>query len=147
MDQADAQGTRGVEALARREERPSVRLADLGDHERADHRGQDAEARLRETETRTRLGDYEVTHRAEAHAAAERRAVDAGDDRHRAPINCVEHLRHDHRILLVLLLGQTQAGAHPGHVRAGAEGRPGASQDDGAQLIGWLIGQLSKSLA
>ena len=47
VDEADAQRAHGVEAPAAREQRSRVRLADLGDDERADDRGQDAQAASR----------------------------------------------------------------------------------------------------
>ena len=65
--------------------------------------GQDPEPRLGEPEPRPRLGDDEVAHRAQAHPAPERRALDARDDRHRARVDGLEHVGHRHRVLLVAL--------------------------------------------
>ena len=86
VDEADPLGPDGIEATTAREQRPGMRLADLGDDERGDDRRQDAQARLGEAELRAALGDDDVAHRAQAHPATERRAVDAGDDRHRAAV-------------------------------------------------------------
>ena len=76
----------------------------------------------------------EVGDRAEPHAAAERRAVDPGDDRHGAGVDGLEHVGHGHRVLLVALDVERHGGAHPGDVGAGAERRPVAREDDGAEL-------------
>ena len=43
---------------------------------------------------RAALGDDEVRHGAQAHPAAERRALDARDDRHRARVDGLEHVGH-----------------------------------------------------
>src|SRR5579872_1879912 len=70
VDQPDAQRAVGSEALARREQRACVRLPDLAQDERRDHRGNDTELGFRETEKRVIRGDDEVAHDNEPHAAA-----------------------------------------------------------------------------
>ena len=60
VDEPDPLGPHGVEPAAAGEQRPGVRLADLGDDERRDDRRQDPEPRLGEAEPRAGLGDDEV---------------------------------------------------------------------------------------
>ena len=134
MDEPDPRGPRGVEPAATREQRAGVRLADLGDHERADDGRQDPEARLGEPEPRARLGDDHVGDGAQPHPAAERRAVDPGDDRHGTRVDGLEHVGHGHRVLLVALGVERHGRPHPGEVRTGAERRPVAGEDDRAEL-------------
>ena len=64
-----------------------VRLADLRHHERADDRRDDAELRLGEAEGRVGGRDDDVGDRAQAHPAPERRALHAGDHRHRTAVD------------------------------------------------------------
>ena len=96
--------------------------------------GRMPEAGLGEPEPRAALGDDQVRHRAQAHPAAEGRALDPRDDRHRARVDRLEHVGHGHRVLLVALDVERHRRAHPGDVGAGAERRPVAGQDDGPEL-------------
>ena len=107
----------------------------------ADHGRQQPQARLGEAEPCAGLGDDQVAHGAQAHPATQGRAVDAGDDGHRAVVDGIEHLGKGHRVGLVGLTAQLQAGAHPGDVGAGAEGRPLAGQDDRAKPVGRFVRQ------
>ena len=104
-------------------------LADLRDHERRDDRRQDPQTRLGEPEPRAALGHDEVADRAQPHPAAERGALDAHDERHRAGVDRLEHVGHRHRVLLVALDVERHRRAHPGDVGAGTERRPVAGQD------------------
>jgi hypothetical protein len=144
VDEANPQGACRIEALAGREKRAGVSLADLGDHKWADHRGQDAEARLREAEFRAGFREHQITYRTQAHATAECRAVDARDDGYGATIDGVEHLRHDHRVLFVLLPRQPETRAHPGYVGARTKRRAVACQDDCTQLARLFVRQPAK---
>ncbi len=139
VDQAYAQRARRVEPATARKERASVRLADLGNHERRDDGRQYAQPRLGETEFRAGFCNDQVRHRAQAHPAAECRAVNPGNHRSGTTIDGIEHLGHDHCILLVLIACEPQAGAHPADVRTRAERRAGAAQDNGTQGVGRLI--------
>ena len=75
---------------------------------------------------------------ATAHPAAEGRALDAGDDRHGAGIDGLEHVGHRHRVLLVALDAERHRGTHPAEVRAGAERRSVAGEHDRTQA-GWRL--------
>ena len=141
VDEADVGGAPRVEALPGREEGPRGRLADLGEHERRDDGGDDAELRLGEAEDGAGRREDDVAHRAEAHPAAERGALDARDHRDRARVDGREHVGHGGRVALVVLHRQADAGAHPGHVGAGAERRAVAGQHDGAQRRRRLVRQ------
>ncbi len=141
VDQPDPGRPSCVEAAAAREERPGVGLADLGDDERADDRWQDPQPRLGEAEARPGLGDDHVGNGQQPHPATQRRAVDAGDDRHRAGVDGLEHVGHRHRVLFVALGVQRHRGAHPVEVGAGAEGRPVAGQDHRSKLRRRLAGE------
>ena len=117
------------------------RLADLRDDERRDDRRQDPEARLGEPEPRPALGDDQVADRAQPHPAAERRAVDAHDERHGARVDRLEHVGHRHRVLLVAFDVERHRRAHPGDVGAGTERRPVAGQHDHPQRGRVLAGE------
>jgi len=134
VDQPDPLGAQRVEPPAAGEEGAGVGLADLRDDERADDRRQDPEARLGEPESGPAFGDDDVGHGTQAHPAAERRPMDPGDDRRRAGVDRLEHLGHGHRIRLVGVPVEGHRGTHPGDVRAGAEARPGAPDDDCPEL-------------
>ena len=134
VDEPDPLRPQGIEPAAAGEQGTGVRFADLRDDERRDDGGEDAEPRLGEPESRARLGDHEVAHRAEAHPAPERRALDSRDDGHGARVDGLEHLGHRHRVLLVALDVERHRGAHPVDVRAGTERLAFAGEDHGAQL-------------
>ena len=72
-------------------------------------------------EQRVLGGDDDVADRGEAGAAAERRAVDAADERNRQPIERLEHPRHRARVAHVLVARVGDHLRHPRQVRAGAE--------------------------
>ncbi len=133
MDEPDPRGPRGLEPAAAGKQSPRVRLADLGDDERADDRWQDPQAGLGEPEPRATLGDDDVGDGAQAHPSTECRAVDSGDDRHRAGIDRLEHVGHRHRVLLVALDAERHRRSHPAEVRTGAERRSVAREHDRAQ--------------
>ena len=141
VHEPDLPGPLGVEPAAAGEQGPGVRLADLRDHERRDHRGDDPEAGLREAERRSRLGHHDVRDRAQAHPAAQRAALDARDDGDRAVVDGPEHVRGRQRVPLVGRLVERHRGAHPGDVRPGAEQRALAGQDHGPELLGGLVPQ------
>jgi hypothetical protein len=141
VDQPDAQGPGRVETPTTREQGARLRLADLGDDERGDDRRQETQPGFGEAEPRAGLRDDEVRHRTQAHAAAERGALDPGDDRHGAAVDGIEHLGHRHRVGLVGFAVEAERGPHPGRVGARAEAPALARQDDGAQLIRRLAGE------
>ena len=111
--------------------RNSSRAADtpiLREHERRDHRRQDAELHLGEAEHRVVGGDDDVADRGEAGAAAERRAVDPADERHRQRVersNIARQRRASRRFSLVRVGDRLR---HPGEVGAGAERLAGAAR-------------------
>jgi hypothetical protein len=71
VDEPDPLRADRVEPAAAREQAPRVALPDLRDDERRDDRRQDAQPRLGEAEAGPGLGDHEVGHRAQPHAAAQ----------------------------------------------------------------------------
>ena len=77
----------GQEQLARR------RPADLREHERRDDRRQNAELHFGEAEDGLLFGDHDVADGRETGAAAERRAVDAADERERAGVSSATNMR------------------------------------------------------
>ena len=81
------------EAAAGQEQRARRGDADLGDDERADHRRQDAEAHFGEAEHGVVGGDDDVADRGQAGPAAERRALDPSDQRHRQRVERAEQRR------------------------------------------------------
>jgi hypothetical protein len=87
---------------------------------------------------------HQVTHRAEAHRAAERRTLDAGDDRDGAGVDAIEHLGRLHRVLLVCFAVELERRAHPVHVRAGGEARTRARQDYDSEPVGRLAREASE---
>ena len=110
VHQADLLRARGRESRAGQAQLARGRQPDLPHHVRRDHRGQDAEHDLREPEHRVVGGDDHVADGREAGAAAERRAVDAADERHGQTIERQEHRRRSPRIGQVLLAREAE---HP----------------------------------
>ena len=94
VDEPDGGHALRVEALGGHEERSGVRLANLRDDERRDHRRGDAQPRLGEAEARSLRRDDNIADGDQTRAAAERRAVDASDHRMAAGVDGAEHIRH-----------------------------------------------------
>ncbi len=134
VDEPDALRADRVEPTPAGEQGACVALADLRDDERRDHRREDAQPCLGEAETGAGLGDHQVRHCAQPHAAAERRPVNACDDRHRARVDRLEHVGHGHRVLFVAFDIELHRGAHPCDVGAGTERRPGPGQHNRPEL-------------
>ena len=87
-------------------------------------------------------GDDDVGDGAQAHPAAERRAVDAGDDRHRAGVDGGEHRLHRGRVALVVLDATARSAARIHSTSAPAQKTgPVAGQDDAAQRVRRLAGE------
>ena len=76
--------------------------------------------------------DHDVAARDEPDAAAERVALDDGDDRRGAGVDRLEHAPHGSRIGDVRVDVEIDRGAHPFDVGAGAEARPVAGEHHGA---------------
>ena len=114
---------------------------DLGNDEGADDRRDEAKLGLREPERGIGAGDHDVADRAQSHAAAQRRALDAGDDRNRAGVDGLEHGLHGRCVALVLLDAHPDRRLHPCHVGPGAEDPALAGQDNAPHGPGWLIGE------
>ena len=120
MNEPDPLGPNRIEAAAARKEGARMGLPDLGDDERSDHGRQDPQAGLREAEPRPRFGDHQVRHGAQAHPAAQRNAMNPGNQRCRARVDRLEHLGHGHRVLLVRFGVEGHGRSHPGDVRPSA---------------------------
>ena len=131
VHQPDPQGRRRVEALAGHEVPPRGALADLPQRERRDDGGDDPELHLGEREHRSGLGDRDVGAGDEPDAAAERVALDDGDDGCRTRVDRLEHAPERVRVGDVRFEVEVGRGAHPLDVRAGAEARPVPGEDDG----------------
>ena len=129
----EAEGDLCVEALARDEVAARGALADPAQRERRDHRGDDPELDLGEGEDRPGLGDRYVAAGDEPDAAAERMAVDEGDDRRRARVDGLEHASQRDGVGDVRLEIEVDRGAHPLDVGPRAEARPVAGQHDRAR--------------
>ncbi len=80
--------------------------------------------------TRVARRDRDVGRRDESRAAAERVALHARDHRRRTAVDRLEHPPQRVRIGDVLLVRETGGRAHPVDVRAGAEARPLAGEND-----------------
>ena len=107
-------------------------LPDPRQDERRDDGGDDPELHLREAEHRVGRGDRDVGARDEARTAAERVTVDTRDDRGAAGPDRLAHPVQPHRVVDVLLVREVDRAALPLDVRAGAEGRARAREDDRA---------------
>jgi hypothetical protein len=144
VHETDAKCRLGIEALAREEVASRVR-ADLGQHERRDHGGDDPELHFREPECRVGRGDRDVGTPDEAGAAAERVALHPGDDWCRAAVDRLAHPVKAHRVLDVLLEGKVDRCALPLHVGAGAEAFSLAGEHDGPRIadVGERFGELA----
>ena len=70
----------------------------------------------------------------EAGAAAERVALDARDDRRRAAVDRLQHPAEGVRVGHVRVEVEVDRGAHPLDVRAGAEARPVAGEQNRSRL-------------
>ncbi len=67
--------------------------------------------------------------------------MDAGDDRHGAGVDGLEHVGHRHRVLFVALGVEAHRRPHPGEVGPGTERRAVAGQDDRPELRGSFAGE------
>ena len=134
VDEADPQGGRGVEALARDEVAAGGALADLPDRVGRDHRRDDPELHLGEGEDGPLVGERDVGGGHEAGAAAEGVPLDERDHGRRAGVDRVEHPPQRVRVGDVLVVGEGDRAAHPLDVGAGAEARPVAREHDGTRL-------------
>jgi hypothetical protein len=130
----DPERRRGREPLARHEVAPCRPGADLGERERRDDGGQDPELHLGEGEHGVRVGDRDVRGGDQAAPASQGVAVNPGDDRRRALVDCAEHRPEPQGVLHVLLVREVGRRAHPLDVGAGREGRAVAGQHDRADV-------------
>ena len=130
VHEPDPEGGRSVETLAR-DEVPSRRARpDLRQCERRDHGRDDAELHLREGEDRPLVRDGDVRARHQAGAASQRVPLDAGHDRRRTAVDRLEHRAQCVRVRDVRVEVEVDRGPHPLDVRAGAEARAVACEQD-----------------
>ena len=81
-------------------------------------------------------GDDHVADRGQPGAAAERRALDPSDQRHRQRVERAEQRRRRVRVAQVVLAAVVAHALHPGEVGAGAEDGAGARDHGDAGLAG-----------
>ena len=134
VHQPDPQRRRCVEALTRDEVAARPARPDLRERERRDHRRDDAELHLREREHGPFVRDRDVGAGDEARPAAERVALNARDDRSRAAVDRLQHPAKGVRVGHVCVEVEVDRGAHPLDVRAGAEARPVAGEQNRSRL-------------
>ena len=134
VDEADPQGGRRVEALARDEVAAGSALADLADRIGRDHRGDDPELDLGEGEDGPLVGERDVRGGNEAGAAAEGVPLHERDHGRRAGVDCVQHPPERVRVGDVLVVREGHRAAHPLDVGARAEARPCPREHDRARL-------------
>ncbi len=135
VDEADPQGVRRVEQLAREEQRARLRAADAREGERGDRGGHQSEAHLGEAEARVLAREHDVAAAGEPGAAAERRALHAGDHRHGAAVDRGEHGGGRLGVGHVALVREPGRRAHPLEIGARAERAAAPCDDDRAQGV------------
>ena len=113
-----------------------MRRADLRKHERRDHCRNDPKFHLGEAEDGVLGGDRDVADGGQSGASAERRALNARDDRPRTVVDRAEHVAHSFRVDGVGLEAQIERLAHPVDVGAAAEDAPLTREDDGPHVVG-----------
>ena len=133
MHQTDSQSRVRVEPLAREEVATRVR-PDLRQDERRDHRRNDSELHLRETERCVRCRDRDVGAGHESRAAAERVTLYTRDHRRAARVDRLAHAEEPQRVLDVLLVREVDRAPLPLDVRPGAEALAFTGEHHGASI-------------
>ena len=127
MEQPEAVGFGGAEALGGQEIAPRSAHADRLDHVGADRRRDQAEPCLGKRKHRVLRSDRDIAAGNQAHAASEDCPVYAGDRRFGQRVECGEHRRQRVRIGEILRPAESSHLFHPVEIGARAEAlaRPG----------------------
>ena len=137
VHEADALRLARAQALARQHVAARLLLAHRAHEVRADHRGHEADAHLGQAELGSLGGDHEVAGRHEAHAARERGAVHARDQRLRIRVHAVRAASRSGRLrvfdLALVICGRL---LHAREVAAGAERLRRAPREPGPGMPG-----------
>ena len=135
VDQTEARRLGRADSLAREHQSPRLARPHRREHVGSDHRGDQPETHLGRAEHRPLARHHDVTAGNQAGAAAERRAVHAGNGRLRELVQRLHQPGQGSGVGQVFCGVVGRGAAHPVEIRPGREAPAGAGQDHHAHRI------------